>query len=1032
MNKKIVSIFVMLILMLSTVNVNASDFWEIYGAIEKGNNSGELYNLMPTTLEKNKEFSVKIAVKNIKGWELLNGAFRLSWDKEAFEIVDEKGKYFSIIDENARWVSTNLVMDNGINVYFQYDSVPYEDTIRVIELKFKTKKNVKDGFYNIYLEPSNNLGIDVNGEYMDARIDDTVLKYQIGKPALVSSYSKDEIENSSYVIGEYLFTHSEPTAEYDGSLTTEYIMLASQSIKSQDKNDMIIYGKSIKKGWVNAITDESVAVPDEFKIKYVNMKASYQENGIYSSDDDKTILRLIQINDKEAIVTIENEKEKVHGFANIQNRVATLKVADKSYTVTIKDEGVSIESSDNYIGNVDLVKRSNYSINDYYDEYYSFHDDIGGSKEYLNSVHTGKYTSENYDLYLYRINERIAKVCIKEKGKSNCLINTIVENNEDGSFLGADYETTYAFLTDESSNGIDWNSEKITLTCEGNCSENPFVGVYSKETTLTMEDVIKAWEENKVYYRVLFNKGNGEDANYFYAEPNVPLDNYSEVWSYFDDHYKEGSLFVEWRYNNINGSKFNIEDTITGPVTLLAYYESLPAKPTLTLSNPNGEFNSQIGEFEYNFVIESSADYDGVELRQKSDNSVVETVGKGVSNIRLMVIPNISITYYAMTYKVIDSIKYYSDPSEEITINPIVYTVKFNVNGGTSIPDQQLSYGQKVTKPTNPTKNGFVFDEWQLNGVTYDFESPVESSIILTAVWKRALAAPTLSSELDGTGWNKLTVTSAGNYASESAISGIDGMAIYAVDGDIYTSIYDGQELSYLVKNTSKNLIARVYTIVDNERVWSEYSNILTINNVIPAPVIGMGTNGTSTNERIRALYFDKQHNAFEMDLFGDYSIHTKSGCTGNDCYSVDDYRWFEKNGNELTQVYDGGIGGVAEIYIPEGSSKTFVAKAYTTAYNGDIVYSSESNEITIDLTNPTYTYEMIESQTDNTKYIVRAYINNYEVSFEQIIINGSDYPDEGGDAEFDVSKEDIDSEGNITSLTLQLSDDMFVVATKR
>ena len=97
MKKKYVPIIVMLFIMLLTMNVYASNWWDIYGTIEKSENNGELYNLMPTPANKDEIISVKITVKNIRGWQLLNNVNVIRWDKEAFDIVETNGKYY-------RWV----------------------------------------------------------------------------------------------------------------------------------------------------------------------------------------------------------------------------------------------------------------------------------------------------------------------------------------------------------------------------------------------------------------------------------------------------------------------------------------------------------------------------------------------------------------------------------------------------------------------------------------------------------------------------------------------------------------------------------------------------------------------------------------------------------------------------------------------------------------------------------------------------------------------------------------------------------------
>ena len=69
--------------------------------------------------------------------------------------------------------------------------------------------------------------------------------------------------------------------------------------------------------------------------------------------------------------------------------------------------------------------------------------------------------------------------------------------------------------------------------------------------------------------------------------------------------------------------------------------------------------------------------------------------------------------------------------------NPIVttYTVTFDSNGGSAVASQTVNKDAKATTPTNPTKSGYTFKEWQLNGQAYDFNTPVTSNITLKAVW---------------------------------------------------------------------------------------------------------------------------------------------------------------------------------------------------------------------------------------------------------------------------------------------------------
>lgn len=67
------------------------------------------------------------------------------------------------------------------------------------------------------------------------------------------------------------------------------------------------------------------------------------------------------------------------------------------------------------------------------------------------------------------------------------------------------------------------------------------------------------------------------------------------------------------------------------------------------------------------------------------------------------------------------------------------HTITFNSNGGSEVPTQTVEGdSKKADKPDDPTKTGFVFKKWQLNGKDYNFDSQVKDNIQLDAVWANA------------------------------------------------------------------------------------------------------------------------------------------------------------------------------------------------------------------------------------------------------------------------------------------------------
>lgn len=67
---------------------------------------------------------------------------------------------------------------------------------------------------------------------------------------------------------------------------------------------------------------------------------------------------------------------------------------------------------------------------------------------------------------------------------------------------------------------------------------------------------------------------------------------------------------------------------------------------------------------------------------------------------------------------------------------PQHFVVTFDSDGGSLVNSQIITSGKTVTKPEDPTKDGYVFSGWTLNGNVYNFSSKVSSNMVLKATWK--------------------------------------------------------------------------------------------------------------------------------------------------------------------------------------------------------------------------------------------------------------------------------------------------------
>ena len=75
---------------------------------------------------------------------------------------------------------------------------------------------------------------------------------------------------------------------------------------------------------------------------------------------------------------------------------------------------------------------------------------------------------------------------------------------------------------------------------------------------------------------------------------------------------------------------------------------------------------------------------------------------------------------------------------------PVTHTVTFDTMGGSAVDAQTVDDGGKAVKPADPTRDGYEFTGWLLDGQPYDFNQPVTGDITLTAGWNATPAMHTV------------------------------------------------------------------------------------------------------------------------------------------------------------------------------------------------------------------------------------------------------------------------------------------------
>nr|MCR4563364.1 InlB B-repeat-containing protein [Clostridiales bacterium] len=112
-----------------------------------------------------------------------------------------------------------------------------------------------------------------------------------------------------------------------------------------------------------------------------------------------------------------------------------------------------------------------------------------------------------------------------------------------------------------------------------------------------------------------------------------------------------------------------------------------------------------------------------------------------------------------------------------------VFTVDFyDETGSTSIYSQvKIVDGQTVARPNNPTKTGYRFVEWRLNGVAFDFSTPITANTVLRAHWVEGGDVP----YIDANGTSQVKMQGSYDYieTTDEALTLSSGW--YVVSGEI-------------------------------------------------------------------------------------------------------------------------------------------------------------------------------------------------------------------------------------------------------
>lgn len=262
----------------------------------------------------------------------------------------------------------------------------------------------------------------------------------------------------------------------------------------------------------------------------------------------------------------------------------------------------------------------------------------------------------------------------------------------------------------------------------------------------------------------------------------------------------EGRIFLGWY---LGEEKYDFSAPVTSDITLIASFDMLTFKATfegadgVVIEPLNGVDPSTIPygkDFSFRLSLRTGYVAEGIVVK------IGDTVLDPVDGV------------YTVKDIESDIVLTVSGPS------PVYRLVMFMVDGAIFGAENVLD-GTTLTAPAEPSKTGYTFVGWELDGAMFDFGTPVSSNITLTAVWKQLTFRVTLSSgigyaivynsgfDLDNVAYGsdfRFRIALGAQYNQSTPVVKVDGVRIGAPNG------------FYTISGITSDVVVTVSNVVPN------------------------------------------------------------------------------------------------------------------------------------------------------------------------------------------------------------------------
>lgn len=163
------------------------------------------------------------------------------------------------------------------------------------------------------------------------------------------------------------------------------------------------------------------------------------------------------------------------------------------------------------------------------------------------------------------------------------------------------------------------------------------------------------------------------------------------------------------------------------------------------------------------------------------------------------------------------------------------YTITFDTDGGSSIENQEVKENETITKPSDPSKDGYTFAGWTLDGNGFDFSTNITSGLTLKANWSKnessssneTTSSSSSASSSSSTSSTQST-TSSSNESTSSTSTTLGANEYYAIkDGQVHKYTFTYSDESTCLNNAEGDAYGKVsYSFFGCDEIKDANGNI--------------------------------------------------------------------------------------------------------------------------------------------------------------------------------------------------------------